>query len=321
MYRPIKILSGSSHNKFALEVCKYLGIELCKTKTFRFSNDNMLVRIEENVRESDAFVIQTSAKPVSDNLMEMLMMIDALKYASAARITAVTPYYPYVRSDKKDQPRISISARLIGDLIKVSGAHRLLTMELHAPQIQGFFDYPCDQLFATDVICNYFKQHSLENHVIVAPDVGESKHIGRYASILNLPIAIIDKRRDGNTENSVPTALIGDVRGKHCLIFDDEVASATTLCNAANFLTENGATGISAGIVHGVLSGQAMDRIEKSTLNRLVITNTIPLNQEYISPKIVQLSVASLFSQAISHIHSGQSVSLLFSENTKYENE
>ena len=314
MKQPIKILSGSANPDFALEICRFLGVDLCRSETIRFSNDNMMVRIEENVRESDVFVVQTSAVPVSDNIIEMLLMLDALRYASAGRITAVIPYFPYVRSDKKDQPRISIAARLMGDLIEASGAHRLLTMELHASQIQGFFSFPSDQLFAAKIFCRYFQGRDLSNYVIVAPDVGESKHIGNYANNLNLPIAIIDKRREGNSEKSIPTSLIGEVRGKHCLIIDDEVSSGGTLTNAAKFLIENGALTVSAAIVHAVLSGQAMEKIDNSPIKELVVTNTVPLaNRKKVSTKITSLSVAPLFAQAISHIHSGQSVSLLLS--------
>ncbi|MBL0691739.1 MAG: ribose-phosphate diphosphokinase [SAR324 cluster bacterium] len=316
MRRAIKILSGSSHNEFALEVCQIMGLELCKSRTIKFSNDNMMPRIEENVRETDVFVIQTSTPPVSDNIIELLLMLDALKYASAGRITAVLPYFPYVRSDKKDQPRISIAARLMGHLIETAGASRLLTMNLHASQIQGFFDIPSDQLFATNIICQYFSQRDLSNYVIVAADVGESKHIGHYANILNLPIAIIDKRRQGNSDSIIPTTLIGDVVKKDCLIVDDEVSSGGTLTGATKFLMKNGAKSVSAAIVHGVLSGQAMAKIEASPLKELVITNSVPLpKQGYISPKIKVLSIAPLFAQAISHIHSGMSVSLLFAKD------
>lgn len=314
MSRPIKIIAGASHTDFANEICKLLGTDLCRSRTIRFSNDNMMVRIEENVREADVFVIQTSTYPVSDNIIEMLLMMDALKYASAGRITAVLPYFPYVRSDKKDQPRISIAARLMGDLIKAAGASRLLTMDLHSSQIQGFFDFPSDQLFAVDIFCDYFKKRDLSNYVIVAPDVGESKHLGEYANNLNLPIAIIDKRRQGNSELTVPTTLIGDVKDKHCLIIDDEVSSGSTLVGATKFLIENKAAKVSAAIVHGVLSGQAMQKIEDSLLEEIVITNSIPVsNRKFLSSKIVCLSVAPLFAKAIAHIHTGQSVSLLFS--------
>lgn len=316
MYRPIKILSGSSHSNFSKEVCSYLGVEMSRSKTIRFSNDNMLVRIEENVRGADVYVLQTSVYPVSNNIIEMLLMIDALKYASAGRITAVMPYFPYVRSDKKDQPRISIAARLMGDLLVTAGCDRFLIMELHASQIQGFFTVPSDQLFATNIICDYFLAQDLSNSILVAPDVGESKHLGKYANFLNLPIAVIDKRRLGNEEKILSTTLIGNVEGKDCLIIDDEIASGRTIVKAANFLIENGAKSVSAAICHGVFSGNAMEIIEGSPLKEVVVTNSIPLDHHpKVSNKIKQLSVAPLFAQAISHIHTGQSVSLLFPEN------
>jgi len=315
MYRPIKVLAGSSHVGFAKEICQYLNIELSETKTIRFSNDNMMVRIEENVRGADVFVVQTSVYPVSNNIIEMLLMIDALKFASAGRITAVLPYFPYVRSDKKDQPRISIAARLMGELLVAAGCHRLLTMELHSSQIQGFFSIPSDQLYATKIICDYFLKRDLSNYMLIAPDVGESKHLGKYANILNLPIAIIDKRRLGNHEKILSTNLIGNVTGKDCLIIDDEIASGGTIATATKFLMDNGAKSVSAAVCHGVLSGSAMDTLENCPIKEILVTNSIPLNHhKKISSKINQLSVAQLFAQAVSHIHTGQSVSLLFPE-------
>lgn len=313
MLGPLKIISGSSHQAFAKAICDSMAIELSATETIKFSNENMLVRVLDNVREADVFLIQTSAPPVSDGIIEMFLMLDALKHSSAARITAVIPYFPYVRSDKKDQPRISIAARLMADLLQTSGADRVLTMELHSPQIQGFFQAPVDQLLAADIICDYFNQKDLSDYVIVAADVGEAKHLGRYANRLNLPMAIIDKRRLGNTDTVIPTHLIGDVKGKNALIIDDEVASAGTLCSAAEFLKEQGANHVSAAIVHPVLSGNAIERINKSALDELVITDSIPLgDKEKQCPKLTVLSVAPLFAKAIHRIHNGDSLSVLF---------
>jgi len=309
----LKVISGSSHCDFAQEVCDNMAVELSHIETVRFSNENMLVRILDNVREDDIFVIQSSCSPVSDNILETFILLDALKHASAARITAVIPYFPYVRSDKKDQPRISIAAKLMARLHQTAGAHRFLLMELHSHQIQGFFNVPVDQLLAVDVFCNYLKTQDLEDFVIVAADVGEAKHLGRYANRLNLPMAIIDKRRMGNTDTVIPTHLIGDVAGKHALIIDDEVASAGTLCKAAEFLREKGAKTIRAAIVHPVLSGNALDKINKSPLDELIVTNTIPLgNKPDLCKKLTVLSVAPLFAKAIQRIHNGDSISVLF---------
>lgn len=313
MLGSLKVISGSSHCEFAQEVCDNMAVELSNIETVRFSNENMLVRVLDNVREDDIFVIQSSCPPVSDNILETFILLDALKHSSAARITAVIPYFPYVRSDKKDQPRISIAAKLMARLHQTAGAHRFLLMELHSHQIQGFFNVPVDQLLAVDVICNYLKKQDLENFVIVAADVGEAKHLGRYANRLNLPMAIIDKRRMGNSDSVIPTHLIGDVDGKHALIIDDEVASAGTLCKAAEFLREKGAKTIRAAIVHPVLSGNALEKINNSPLDELIVTNTIPLgSKREICKKLKVLSVAPLFAKAIQRIHNGDSISVLF---------
>ena len=308
----LKIISGSSHKKFALDICEHMACELSPIETVFFSNQNMLVKILDNVREEDVFVIQSSCPPVSDNIMETFLLLDALKHSSAARVTAVLPYYPYVRSDKKDQPRISIAAKLMARLLQTAGADRFLLMELHSHQIQGFFDVPVDQLLAVDVFCNYLKKQDLSDFVIVAADVGEAKHLGRYANRLNLPMAIIDKRRMGNSDTVIPTHLIGDVEDKHALIIDDEVASAGTLCKAADFLKENGARTIRAAVVHPVLGGNALEKINSSSLDELIVTNTIPLDEKTnICKKITVLSVAPIFAKAIQRIHNGDSVSVL----------
>lgn len=313
MQGPLKIISGSSNPDFAKEICDSMGLKPTDLEIIHFKNENMLVKILDNVRESDVFVVQSSCPPVSDTIIETFIILDALRHSSAARVTAVLPYFPYVRSDKKDQPRISITAKLMARLHQTAGANRFLTMDLHSPQIQGFFDVPVDQLLATDVICNYFKSKNLDNHVIVAADVGEAKHLGRYANRLNLPMAIIDKRRLGNTDEIVPTHLIGDVEGKHALLIDDEVASAGTLCKAAQFLKDNGAASITAAAVHPVLSGTAIERINESALTELVVTNTIPLEDKLERcSKLNVLSVAPIFANAIRRIHDGDSISVLF---------
>ena len=313
MIGDIKVIGGTAHPAFARDVCAHLGIEPCQSTVLRFSNENILVQIEENVREADVFVVQPSCPPVSDGLIELFITIDALKHASAGRITAVLPYFPYVRSDKKDRPRISITARLMADLLETAGAHRVLTMDLHSSQVQGFFRIPADQLQAAPILCDYLRaSRDLSNHVLVAGDVGESKEVGHYAERLHLPIAIVDKRRDGDDERARATTLIGDVRGKVALIVDDEIASGGTLLEAARVVLEQGAVAVEACAVHAVLSGRATERIEASPLRQLVVTDTIPLPPPKRIDRIHVQSVARLFAEAIRSIHDGSSVSRLF---------
>ena len=313
MYGDIKIISGSAHPELARDICKHLGVGLSETRTVRFSNENMIVQIEENVREADVFLVQPSCAPVSDGIVELLLTIDALKHASASRITAVVPYFPYARSDKKDRPRISIAARLMADRLQTSGADRVLTMNLHSPQVQGFFRVPVDQLLGEPILCDYLSANrDMSNTVVVAGDVGESKDVGRYANRLGLPVAIVDKRRDGDNEAPVATHLIGDVAGKRALIVDDEIASGGTLVEAARFVLEHGATEVEAAAVHAILSGSAIERIRSSPLQALVVTDTVPVPPEKRIDRISVLSVAELFAKAIRAIHDGQSVSHLF---------
>ena len=313
MRRELKIFSGSSHPDLARAVCDYNEIPLGNAEIIRFSNENIMVRLMENVRGSDVFVVQTSCPPVNEGIMELMIMIDALRYASAERITAVIPYFPYVRSDKKDKPRISITARLIADLLQTAGADRVLTMDLHSPQIQGFFHIPIDQLIAAPLICDYFRGKDMSNTVLVAGDVGESKSIGRYANRLNLPIAIIDKRREGDDEKAKAVHLIGHVEGKDALIIDDEIASGGTLVEAVHFLKKHGVKSVSAAAVHPVLSGHAVARLRQTELEELVVTNSIPLKEKQSQyDKFKVLSVAPLLGDAIMRIHNGDSVSKLF---------
>jgi ribose-phosphate pyrophosphokinase len=311
--RALKVFAGLSNRPLAEEICGYLDIPLGKVEIIEFKNENLFVKIGENVRECDVFVIQTSTAPVNTRIMEMLLMIDALKHASAARITAVLPYFPYVRSDKKDQPRISIAARLMVDLIEAAGADRVLTMNLHSFQIQGFFRIPTDHLLATPVMIDYFRKTNVENTVVVAPDAGSAKRAEKYARLLDLPLVIIDKRRIGNEDKAVAKHIIGDVSGKRAIIFDDEVSTAGSLINAAESLMEHGVTDIRAGIIHPVLCGEAVSRIQESCISELVVCNTIPVEGTKKIDKIKVLSVAKLFAKAIRRIHNGESVSVLFS--------
>lgn len=302
----IKVFSGSAHPDFSRRVCEHLGLPLGQSNLVKFSNQNMLVQIQENVREDDVFVIQPSSPPVSDGILEMLITIDALKHASAGRITAVIPYFPYSRSDKKDRPRVSITARLMADLIETAGAHRVLTLDLHAPQIQGFFRIPVDQLIAAPLICDHLAESDLKDHVIVASDIGEAKDIERYAGRLDLPVAIIDKRRVADNDKAVARRLVGDVEGKTALIVDDEISTAGTLIEAADFCLAQGAVAVKAAAVHGVFSGPALSRIAGSRVSSVLVTDSLPLVEP--APKIYQVSVTALFARAIAGIHDGNSV-------------
>lgn len=307
----IKIFAGTSHPSLAQAICHAIDLPLSKSEVVKFANENLMVRILENVRGCDVFYVQSSAPPVNEALVETLIAIDALKGASAARVTAVLPYLPYSRSDKKDQPRISITARLVADLLQTAGADRVLTMDLHAAQIQGFFHVPVDQLMGAPVLCDYLKTWDLSDTVLVAGDVGEAKDIGKFANVLNLPVAIVDKRRYGNDDRAVATNLIGDVVGKHAIIVDDEIATGGTVIEATNFLMSRGALSVKVVATHAVLSGQAVERLNSSVVDRLIVTDTIPLRDKK-SSKIEVLSVAPLFAKAIRRIHDGDSVSDLF---------
>lgn len=315
----MKVFSGSSHPAFAKAICDYLGIELGKSHTVTFSNENMLVQIDENVRGSDVYVVQTSCPPVHTHLFEMLIMIDALRSASAKRITAVIPYFPYIRSDKKDRPRISITARLMADLLKSSGADRVLTMDLHSPQAQGFFRMPVDQLQGAGPLCERLRDEREDDWVLVAADAGEAKDVGRYANRLDLPMAIIDKRREGDDEKPRAVNLIGDVTDKVALVVDDEIASGGTLVEAANFLTEKGARKVLSVATHPVFSSNALERIDDAPLAKVWVTDTIPIASELKSDKVEIVSVAPMFAEAIARIRAGSSVSSLFKADTLRE--
>ena len=313
MPNDIKLISGTSHAQISRDIAEHLGLPLTKTEIIRFGNENIMFQCKENVRESDVFVIQSSCSPLSDYIVELLIIIDALKHASARRITAVLPYFFYARSDKKDRPRISITARLMADLLETAGADRVLTMNLHSPQVGGFFRIPVDQLNATPLVCDHVRNTtSLANSVLVASDVSEAKDLREYANRLNLPIAIVDKRRVGDDEEAQAVGLIGDVEGKNALLVDDEIASGGTMLEAARFLQLHGVQRIEAAAVHPVLSGRAHERITDSPIERLVVTDSIPMSTAEPSKKIETITVAPLFAEAIKAIHSGYSVSTLF---------
>lgn len=305
----LKIFSGSSHPEFAKQICSNLGIELSRSESFIFSNNNRFITIEEAVRGDDVFVIQTSSEPVDNHLMELLMYMRTLRDASAARISAVMPYMPYSRSDKKDQPRVCITARLVADLLEKSGANRALIMEMHAQQIQGFFSIPCDQLLAApSVIRHLIDNWDLNDYVLVAGDAGAAKIVKAYADGLDLPIAIIDKRRTSNDEQPIIKGLVGEVTGKRVLIIDDEIASGRTLVKDAEFLLEKaGAVSVEACVTHAVLGAGSIDILNNSPINRFILTDTIPSRHKLLKNTEI-VTVVPVFAECIKRIHNNESI-------------
>jgi ribose-phosphate pyrophosphokinase len=309
----LKVFTGNANPALAQAIVDYLEIPLGKTEVFQFSNDNTFVRILENVRERDVFVVQPISAPVNNNLVELLIMLDAFKRASAGRITAVVPYYGYGRTDKKDQPRVPITARLVADLLTVAGASRVLTVDLHAPQIQGFFNIPVDELTALNVLASYFTEKQLNgNLVIVATDIGISKRSRDLAERLNVPLAIMEKRRVGNVDRTETLNVIGDVRGKVALTLDDEIDTAGSLVNVVNTLMERGANEVYSACTHPVFSGLAIQRIASSSVKEVIVTDTIALGKNKQLDKIKVLSVAPLLGEAIHRIHTGMSIGAMF---------
>ena len=308
----LKVFSGNAHRELAESVCRYLNISLGEAEVFKFANDNTFVRIQENIRQRDVFIIQPTCYPVNDNLMELLIMIDACKRASAGRITAVVPYYGYGRTDKKDQPRVPITARLVADLLTAAGADRLLTVDLHAGQIQGFFNIPVDELTALPILTDYFKAKEIPDLVVVAVDIGISKRARDVAERLHAPLAIIEKRRLGNDERSEMMNVIGDVRGKVALTFDDEIDTGGTIVNAARALLDHGVKEVFCCVTHPVLSREAPELMAQSNFSEVVVADTIPISPENRNGKITVLSVAPLLGEAIARIHQGLSIGEMF---------
>ena len=308
----LKIFSGNANRPLAEEICASLGVPLGQALVSRFNDGEVHLQILENVRGADVFVVQPTCQPVDTNLLELLLLIDALKRASAQRITAVIPYYGYARQDRKDKPRVPISAKLVADLLTTAGASRTLTLDLHAPQIQGFFNCPVDHLFASPVVVNYFKTLELPDLTVVAPDAGGVERSRFLAKKINAPLAIIDKRREDVNVTEV-MHVIGDVRDRTALITDDMIDTAGTLVRAAEALLDNGARRVYASATHAVLSGDAVERICKSPLEEVVVTNSIPLRPEAVScGRIRVLTIADLLASAIHSIHAETSVSQLF---------
>ena len=310
--KELAVLAGNANPELAKAICRQLKVPLTDSLVGRFSEGEIRVKINENVRGKDAFVVQPTCPPTNDNLMELLIMLDALRRASARRITAVVPYYGYARQDRKDRPRVPITAKLVANLITTAGADRVLTMDLHAGQIQGFFDVPLDHLYAVTVFEQYIKRNKkLKSVVVVSPDVGGIKMARAYAKRLRAGLAIVDKRRD-SPESTEVMHILGEVRGRTCLLVDDLIATGSSLVEAAGALERAGATAVYACVTHPVLSGPARQRIASSCLKELMVTDTIPLNTSKRYPKITVLSVAPLLSEAIQRIHYEQSISSLF---------
>ena len=308
----LKVFTGNGHPVLAQSVCEYLDIPMGQAEVFKFANDNTFVRIHENIRQRDVFIIQPTCYPVNDNLMELLIMIDACKRASAGRITAVVPYYGYGRTDKKDQPRVPITARLVADLLTAAGADRLLTVDLHAGQIQGFFNIPVDELTVLPIMGDYFAAKEIQDLVVVAVDIGISKKARDMALRLGAPLAIIEKRRVGNADESETMNVIGDVEGKVALTFDDEIDTGGTVVNAAKALSERGVKEGFCCVTHPVLSRNASELMATRNFTEVVVSDTIPMPPEKRNGKFTVLSVAPLLGEAIYRIHKGQSVGDLF---------
>ena len=308
----LKVFTGNAHPTLAQTVTEYLGIPLGKCEVFEFTNENIFVRILENVRQRDTFVIQPLSSPVNKNLIELLIMLDALKRASAGRITAVIPYYAYGRTDKKDQPRVPITARLIADLLTVAGANRVLTVDLHAEQIQGFFNIPVDELTALNILSRYFVDKPYDDLVIVATDMGITKRARDLATKLNAPLAIMEKRRLGNVDQTETLNVIGEVEGKVALTVDDEIDTAGSLVNTVSTLLERGAKEVYACCTHPIFSGPATQRIASCPVKEVVVTDTVPIKDERKLDKITVLPIAPLLGEAIHRIHTGKSIGAMF---------
>jgi ribose-phosphate pyrophosphokinase len=307
------IFAGNSHPQLVEDICKYLEQPIGKIEVFKFSNDNTFVKILENVRQKDVFILQSDIEPVNDHIMELLIMIDAAKRASAGRITAVVPYYSYARTDKKDQPRVPITGRLVADLIETAGADRVVMVDLHAGQVQGFFSVPVDELTAMPRLAEYFVKKDLTDPVVVASDTGIAKKARYFADAIDAPLGIVEKRRIANDDKVESLNVIGDVARHPVILFDDEVSTGATLFSAAGTIVNRGATEVYAVATHGVLLGNSATRLaENPYIKELVITDTVPLSQDKVNSKIKVISIAPLLGEAIRRIHEGRSVGALF---------
>ena len=312
LYDQLVVFGGNTNPALVDDICAHIGIPRGRAEVFKFSNDNTFVRIGESVRGNDAYVVQTLAEPVNDSVMELLIMIDTLRSSSAGRITAVIPYYGYGRSDKKDQPRVPVTARLVAKLIETAGADRVLTLDLHAGQIQAFFDIPVDEMTALYLLAHYFVEKRLTDPVIVSPDLGSTKRGRTFAEVLDAPLAIIEKRRIGNSGQSEVVNLIGSVAGHPVIIVDDEIDTAGSITQAAEVCLRNGAAEVYAAAIHPVFSGPATARLQASPIREIVVTNSIAIPESRQLDKITTLSIAPLLGEVIQRIHTGTSVSAAY---------
>ena len=311
--KEIKVFACPSAEEFSREICEYLKIEEGKINFIKFKNDNNFVQVLETVREKDVYIVQTCKPPVNERIMELLITIDAIKRASAKNVNVVLPYFPYSRSDKKDQPRIPITAKLMAQIIEAAGATRVITCDLHNPAIQAYFNnINCDRLTGEYVLEKYFLEKKIKDMVIVATDAGSAKKAYKYSKFFNCPIALVDKRRDGNNDKAISSTVIGDVKGKNAIIFDDEISTGGTLVETVNVLHKFGAKNIYAAATHGILVGEAIEKIEKSALKEVVVTNTVPITEEKKIDKIKVLSMAPTFAEAIKRIHEEKALGEIF---------
>lgn len=308
----VKIFAHETAKEFAQEICDCLGVTQGRMNVIKFRNDNTFIQILETVREQDVYIIQSTLPPVNERVMELLISIDAIKRASPKKINVVLPYYIYSRSDKKDQPRIPVTAKLMAQLIEAAGADRVITCDLHNPAIQAYFTINCDRLSAQNLLQNYFKEKNLKDMVVVATDAGSSKKAYKYSEYFGCPIALIDKRRTGNDDKAIANNVIGEVKGKQAVIFDDEIDTAGSLLETVNILHREGAKEIYAGATHGVLSESAVQRIQDSPIKEVVVTNTVPLPPEKRIDKITVLSIAPLFAEAIQRINEARPLGELY---------
>ena len=307
----IKIFACNSAEKFTKKICENLGVEIGERDSFKFANDNSFVQLKESVRGKDVYIVQTTQPPVNERIMELLIMIETAKRAGAKRITAVLPYFMYSRSDKKDQSRVPVTAKLMAKILEAAGVNKVLTCDLHNSAIQAYFDIVCDRVTGKFLLQEYFKDKNFENIVVVATDAGSSKKAYKYSKFFNCPMALIDKRRDLNNDNAQATNIIGDVKDKVALIFDDEVSTAGTLVEAANILKEHGAKEIYAGATHGILVGPAIERIKNSPIKELVVTSTVPVEEEKMIDKIKIVSIEPLFAEAIKRLNEDKPIGTL----------
>jgi ribose-phosphate pyrophosphokinase len=311
----IKIFACPTAEKFTKDICDCLNLKMGQINFTKFKNDNNFVQIKETVREQDVYIIQTTQPPVNERVMELLIAIDTAKRASAKRVNVVLPYFIYSRSDKKDQPRIPVTAKLMAQLIEAAGADRVITCDLHNPAIQAYFNINCDRLSAQNLLQTYFKEKNLKDMVIVATDAGSSKKAYKYSEYFGCPIALIDKRREGNDDRAIASTVIGDVKDKEAIIFDDEIDTAGSMIETAKILEKFGAKEIYAGCTHGVLSGPAIERIQNSPIKELVVTDTVPVTDEKRIDKIKVLSIAPLFAEAIKRINEAKPLGELFKKD------